>query len=93
MAELNDVIGWLILSRNTGHVLTDTQHGWYATLCGTFTPNGTVTDQRPGRICRKCRERISQATIAPGASAETMRKSIADLMEWQRNRSRLMKAL
>jgi len=87
MAEIADVVAWLNL-HGIGHVLASQRHGWFLTACGTWTPAGTVSLDRPQRICRKCRARLA---AAPAPSAEARARALAGaraLVSWQTERDR-----
>jgi hypothetical protein len=65
---------WLILD-GIGHAVQGTNCGWFQTGCGTLTPGGTEQKEVPKRICRRCRERLKEATLlAPTSPAATQAK-------------------
>ena len=63
--KIEDVPMWLPL-RGIGHAVAHTHSGWHFTACGTYTPNGPPTPERPARICSKCRERLKAVVTAVG---------------------------
>lgn len=68
--QVNQVPMWLILDRNIGHALVQTKSGWNFIACGTFTPNGEITNRRPVRICSKCRAQLKVATLITSESGK-----------------------
>ena len=64
---IQNVPMWLVLGGKIGHALAQTQSsGWHYTICGTLTPNGDLTTNRPARICAKCRKVLKRITITTG---------------------------
>lgn len=58
--SVEDVKHWH-LRLGIGHVVvTDYKDGWIELACRTVC-TGDVTEVRPNRICRKCRERLKDA--------------------------------
>lgn len=65
MADINDVKLWTRYPNDgdRSHIVASTQDFYQYTLCGTFG-NGSPHKNMPKRICRKCRERLKDATVA-----------------------------
>ena len=53
---LAEISHWTV-SSGVGHVLTGSGGGWVTTACGSWQP-GDVTNDRPARICRRCRAAV-----------------------------------
>lgn len=60
---IDQVRHWGVLDRNIGHIVMSCSGGWYYTACGTLTPSLVVQDERPARICRKCRNQLGSLNI------------------------------
>jgi hypothetical protein len=58
---IDDVKMWLILG-SMGHAVESTRNGWAYTVCAVYTPNGTLTPEKPKRVCSCCRQRLAMAT-------------------------------
>ena len=60
MVEIEQVKYWHVW-QGIGHVVaTNHGDGWLDLACNTVC-TGNVTEDRPARICRKCRERMKDA--------------------------------
>jgi len=60
---IDDVGFWLMLRSpggDVGHILLSSFSHWHTIACGVATPNGVITQKKPARVCRKCREALSK---------------------------------
>jgi uncharacterized protein (TIGR02996 family) len=71
VVKIEDVRHWLKLRGDRGvHILASQASGWYATVCGTWTPNGEHLTERPKRVCPKCRAERANVTACERAISE-----------------------
>jgi hypothetical protein len=61
---------WLTLD-GIGHILEMRKSGWNYTVCGIYTPNGSVT-MGHARRCRKCRAMVKAHGRLPNPAEETL---------------------
>lgn len=60
---VEDVKMWVTLN-GVGHALAWETGGWYYLACGKASPNGEKSTTTPKSICRRCRERLTEAAPA-----------------------------
>ena len=63
MVKIEEIKIWVKLYGNISHILIQTNSGWNQTACGILTPNGDVHEDRPIKVCRKCRAELPKLTV------------------------------
>ncbi len=66
MIAIEDVPMWTVDHRNIGHIVMMRKHGWIFTACDSAGLSfGDPTQERPKRICRRCRAKLKTLSLTP----------------------------